>query len=354
VERGPGELFGYAFSIFTSKVVLLAAHLDVFSTTTPLTLLELCKKYNFHYNNNSRAARDYFDALISMGLLDRNGDEIESATYFPTPYAVKYLSKTSPAYVGGLLVLVNNQLYAGWARLEEMLVTGKSIFELTGQSSDSLFQVLSKDQNQLKEFSESMSSLNSYLFGVLAKQFDFSKYKTLVDLGGSEGLLSCTLASSHHHLKCTTTDRPELIPIAQQKIKELSLSDRVTATPLDFFVDPYPQVDIITMSRILHDWSLEKKILLLKKAYAALPVGGVFIAIDSVIDDRRRANTNALVVSLTMLVEFGDGNGFDYSYVEFKEWAKIAGFARSDLLLLDPNLMVGAYVAYKDYDSPTQ
>jgi len=213
-------------------------------------------------------------------------------------------------------------------------------------SSEELFQVLAQDQNKLKEFATGMSSVNRYLFVTLAKKFDFSKYKTLVDLGGSEGILACTVASSHNHLKCTTTDRPELLPIAQQKIKELSMSDQVTASTLDFFVDPFPQADILTFSRILHDWNLEKKILLLKKAYAALPIGGVVIVIDTVIDDHRRVNTNALVVSVIMTVECGDGKAFDYSNAEFKEWAKIAGFSRTDLLML--NSYVGAYIAYKD------
>ena len=57
------------------------------------------------------------------------------------------------------------------------------------------------------------------------------------------------------------------------------------------------------------------------RAYEALPPGGVLIAVDNLIDDRRRTATLPLAMSLTMLLEFGEEDAFDYSFKEFRGWA---------------------------------
>ncbi|SRR6266404_5038157 len=58
---------------------------------------------------------------------------------------------------------------------------------------------------------------------------------------------------------------------------------------------------------ILHDWSLEKKQMLIRKAYEALPFGGALIVYDPIIDDDRRRNAFGLLMSLNMLIETREG-----------------------------------------------
>ena len=78
------------------------------------------------------------------------------------------------------------------------------------------------------------------------------------------------------------------------------------------------------MGLILHDWNLESKKHLIKAAYDALPEGGAFIAIENIIDDARRENAFGLLMSLNMLIEFGDA--FDFTGSDFAGWCKEAGF----------------------------
>jgi len=87
------------------------------------------------------------------------------------------------------------------------------------------------------------------------------------------------------------------------------------ARALDFFADPLPAADVISMGMILHDWNLAKKLHLIRAAYHALPVGGAFVAIEHLIDDARRENTFGLMMSLNMLIEFGDA--FDFTGADF-------------------------------------
>jgi hypothetical protein len=94
---------------------------------------------------------------------------------------------------------------------------------------------------------------------------------------------------------------------------------------------------------ILHDWNLEKKRTLIRKVYDALPEGGAFVVIEALIDDARRANAFGLLMSLNMLIEFGDA--FDYSGSDFASWCREAGFRHFEIIpLTGPS---SAAVAYK-------
>ena len=94
------------------------------------------------------------------------------------------------------------------------------------------------------------------------------------------------------------------------------LSDRIGTASGDFFKDPMRKADVITMGMILHDWNLEKKMRLIGSAYDALPSGGAFVAREALIDDASRENVFGLLMSLNMLIEFGDA--FDYCGTDFR------------------------------------
>jgi cyclopropane fatty-acyl-phospholipid synthase-like methyltransferase len=180
-------------------------------------------------------------------------------------------------------------------------------------------------------------------FMTFAQKFNFSNYKTLVDVGGSAGLLSLMVAKHQPHMNCTTVDLPPVEPIAKETIQKFGLADRVKTKSGDFFADAFPKADIVTMGNILHDWDEEKKVLLMKKAYEALPEGGAFVAIEGVIDDERKQNVFGMMMSLNMLIE--TGTGFDYTFADFIKWAKAAGFKSTSLLpLTGPS---SAAIAYK-------
>jgi hypothetical protein len=106
---------------------------------------------------------------------------------------------------------------------------------------------------------------------------------------------------------------------------------------------PLPKADVITMGMILHDWNLEKKMHLIRAAYDALPPGGALVAIEALIDDARRENVFGLLMSLNMLIEFGDA--FDHSGADFRRWCGEVGFKRFEVVhLAGPS---SAAVAYK-------
>jgi cyclopropane fatty-acyl-phospholipid synthase-like methyltransferase len=206
-----------------------------------------------------------------------------------------------------------------------------------------MFEELYRKPERLEQFMEAMAGLSAANFRAFTAKFDFSRYKTLCDVGGANGLLSILVAQSHPHMRCISADLPAATAIAARKIASAGLTDRVEARHIDFFGDPLPNADVITMGMILHDWNLEKKMYLVKAAYDALPPGGAFVAIENIIDDARRDNAFGLMMSLNMLVEFGDA--FDFTGADFSRWCTTAGFRKTEVIhLAGP---ASAAIAYK-------
>jgi hypothetical protein len=144
-------------------------------------------------------------------------------------------------------------------------------------------------------------------------------------------------------MSCTSFDLPVVEPIARRTIEAAGLTERVTAVGGDFFADPLPAAEVITMGLVLHDWNLERKMHLINAAYAALPEGGAFIVVENLIDNARRENAFGLLMSLNMLIEFGDA--FDYTGADFAGWCKEAGFKETEIVPLAGPTSAG--IAYK-------
>lgn len=288
-----------------------------------------------------RASPDFFDALVALKFLERDGDG-PGAIYRNSEEAAMFLDSASPAYIGGFLQMAHDRLYPFWSGLRKALESGEAQNEAT-HSGKSLFDELYADPNRLEQFMAAMSGVSSGNFALFAGKFDFSNYKTLCDAGGAEGILSMMVARANPHMTCTTADLAVVEPIAKRKIAAAGLSDRVHTAAIDFLSGPLPRADVITMGMILHDWNLPIKQMLIKKAYEALPEGGAFVAIEQLIDDARRENVFGLLMSLNMLIETGDG--FDFSGADFAGWCKQAGFRRFDVMPLTGS--ASAAIAYK-------
>ena len=140
-------------------------------------------------------------------------------------------------------------------------------------------------------------------------------------------------------MRCVSFDLAAVEPIAVRSIAATGLSDRVTTASGDFFTDPLPKADVITMGHILHDWNLDEKRMLLGKAYRALAEGGALLVFEALIDDERRQNSFGLLMSLNMLIE--TPGGFDYTGRDCSKWMRDAGFRETRVEhLAGPDSMV--------------
>ena len=210
----PSPILQTAFAFWASKVLLTAVEFGLFTTLGDrhLTGAELGRELGLH----PRGIADFFDALVAMKFLEREGDG-PPAKYSNTSAGALYLDRKSPRYVGGILEMLNARLFNFWHDLPEALRTGKPQNE-TKHGQKGIFEELYEELPRLEQFMGAMTGLSRINFEAFADKFDFSRFKTLCDVGGATGLLCIEVAKRHPHLRCISFDLPPVEPIARKHI----------------------------------------------------------------------------------------------------------------------------------------
>ena len=316
---------------WASKTLLSAVEMGVFTELAkhPADLETLTGRLGLH----PRSARDFLDALVALGFLGRS-----DGNYCNTPSTDLFLDKRKPSYVGGVLEMANHRLYGFWNNLTAALRTGEPQNEARNGGPNP-FALLYADPERLRGFLKAMTGISHGANIAIAKQFPWKQYKSAVDVGTAQGDLIVQVALANPHISGIGFDLPEVGPIFEDYVTANKLSSRVEFRPGSFFDSPLPKADVVMMGHILHDWNLEEKKNLMRKAYDALPAGGAFIVYESIIDDDRSQNAFALLMSLNMLIE--TPGGFDYTGSDCVGWMKEAGFRETRVEhLLGPESMV--------------
>ncbi len=338
-DVSPERIMQTGMAFWPAKTLLSAVKLDLFGQLAggARSAADIQRGLGLH----ERSLYDFLDALVALGFLERDGFG-ETARYRNAPDAEQFLVPGKPSYIGGFLEMANDRLYPFWGSLEQALQTGQPQNEIK-DGTETLFDKLYRDPQSLEQFLAAMADVQMGPFLALVEKFDFADYKTMLDVGGASAALSIQIAHHHAHMHCICADLPAVEPIARARIHEAGLDDRVEARSLDFWQDPFPRVDIVTMGNVLHDWNVDEKRQLIRKAFKALNDGGALIVIENIIDDERRANAFGLMMSLNMLIETRDGS--DFSGADFDTLAREAGFTSTDMLALTGP--TSAAIAYK-------
>jgi len=324
----PSHIMQIGMGFFASKTLLTAVKLELFTLLAKRPLS--AKEIKFEICMNERGLYDFLDSLVALGFLQKKGNK-QTAVYSNSPDCDLFLDKNKLQYVGGILEMANNRLYPFWGYLEEGLRTGAPQNEAR-MGRTTLFDAIYSDIDKTREFINAMSGIQTGNFVKFATSFDFSRYNTLCDLGGAGALLCAHVATHNPHMKCTSFDLPQVSPIALENISKMGLASRVNIKSGDFFTDPIPKSDVITMGSILHGWGINEKKQLISMAYDALPAGGALVILEDIIDDERRENAFGLMMSLNMLIETSEG--FNFTAADFNEWALEAGFASTSIMQL--------------------
>jgi SAM-dependent methyltransferase len=174
---------------------------------------------------------------------------------------------------------------------------------------------------------------------LIAKKFPWKKYRTFYDVGCAQGGVAVEIALAHKHLTGGGMDLPVVRPIFEAYARARGVASRLRFHQGDFFKEPLPKADVLVMGHILHDWNLDEKMMLLRKAYEALPANGALVVHEALIDDARKTNALGLLMSLNMLIE--THGGFDFTGADGCQWMKEVGFNRTKVeRLAGPDGMV--------------
>jgi len=319
------------FAFWSSKVLFSAVEMGVFTELAKGA--EELETLQGRLGIHPRAGCDFFDTLVALGFLRRT-----EGKYANTAATDFYLDRHKPSYIGGILEMANQRLYQHWSHLTTALRTGKQQNEGKDAQREP-FAVLYADPARLKTFLAAMTGISRGANMAIARKLPWAKYKTYADVGTAQGDLAVQIALANSHLQGLGFDLAEVGPIFEEYVEQHHLDARLRFQPGNFFEDPLPKVDVITMGHILHDWNLEEKKMLLRKAHEALPDGGAVVIYESIIDDDRSRNAFGLMMSLNMLIE--SPGGFDYTGRDCMGWMKEVGFREAHVEhLLGPESMV--------------
>src|SRR5665213_2356509 len=204
-KRGPRPdgILQLGLGFWGSKALLSAIELGLFT--------ELAKGHveaqtlRQRLGLNERSARDFFDALVSLGLLRRKG-----TVYANTPETDRFLDRAKPSYIGGILEMAGARLYGFWGSLTEGLHTGQPQNEV--KHGGNPFTTMYADPQKLRQFLSAMSGISMGSAIAIAKKFPWKNYKTFLDVGGAQGCVSVQVALAHPHLRGGEFDLPPVGP----------------------------------------------------------------------------------------------------------------------------------------------
>ena len=330
-QGGPDRILELSRAFRKAKVLFSAVELSVFTVLSDggLDLETLRKKTSVA----ERGARDFFDALVALDLLGRDDD----GRYSNTTETALYLDANKRTYIGQELIYFGERIYPHWNLLTPALRTGKP----QSDNAADYFQSLYADQTTLEKFVSGMTGGSRLAAQSIAEAFAWGNVRTFADIGTAEGCLPVEIAQVHSHLEGVGFDLPQVRPVFDQYVRQHRLEHRLKFCPGNFLSDPLPQADILVMGRILHNWDLRTKKMLLGKAYEAVPTGGALLVYERLIDDDRRSNVAGLLASLHMLI-MTEG-GFDFTSADCIGWMRGAGFRDIEVHRLkgDTSMIVG-------------
>ncbi|MFJ5225039.1 methyltransferase [Streptomyces sp. NPDC088400] len=321
----PAALLELGQSYWASKTLLSAVELGLFSLLAgePAREPEIRERLSLH----PRAVRDFLDALVGLGALEREGD-----VYRNSPAADLYLDEAKLPFRGGFLKMLNWQFNL-WAQLTELLRTGAP--QTKGPTH---FDEFYAKPEAVRGFMIAMDGANALVGPALAKEFDWSGRRSFIDIGGARGNLAAAIAKVNPHLRGKSFDLPPVEPFFDEHMDRLGLAGQLDFHAGDFFTDPLPTADVLVFGHVLHDWNDEQRLALLRKAHDALPEGGAVLIYDALIDDERRDPKNLLLSLNMQLVTAG---GSEYTGADCRSWLAEAGFGRTETVpLTDADMLI--------------
>jgi O-methyltransferase domain/Dimerisation domain len=304
-----------------AKLLLSAVELGVFTLLTegPATEPEIRQRLALH----PRASRDFLDALVALGMVEREADR-----YRNSPSADLYLDRRKPSYLGTFMEM--NAKSSAWDRLTEALRTGDPQVRsgISGPSFDRIYQNPETARNYLTR----RDVVNAAVCPALVRSFDWSDHDSFVDVGGAHGNVAAALVTAHPHLRGGCFDLPQVEPLFDEHMAALGLTGQVQFYAGDFFADPLPEADVLIIGHVLHNWEVAKRQMLLKAAYASVHAGGALLVYDPMINDDRRGKLSSLLMSLSMLLVTEGGS--EYTVADCCSWLKQVGFGHTSAVEL--------------------
>ena len=168
----------------------------------------------------------------------------------------------------------------------------------------SFFDYLAQHPDDASLFSETMVGFHSQEPSAVAAAYDFSIFKTVVDVGGATGNMLATVLASHSGPRGILFDRPHVVQDAPALLDARGVSNRVTIEPGSFFESVPTGADAYILSHILHDWNEDQCLTILEQVRKAMNPAGRLLIVEMVILPGDAPHPGKML-DMAMLVQMG-------------------------------------------------
>lgn len=266
-------IFGYvvAKSIYVAAKLNLA---DLIAANGPMSTAQLAVKSGAHEESLSRLLR----ALASAGIFSAGAD----GKYSLTPMA-ECLREDSPDSVKAMSLGTGNVFFNSMAELLSTVQTGEPGFpKAIGLLP---FEYMGKYPDEAKIFDRMMTDIHGGETAPMIGTYDFSPFKTVVDIGGGNGEVITAILQHFPGVHGVLFDLPHVIDRAANNIVASGLSDRCELVGGSFFETVASGGDAYIMRHIIHDWSDDDAVNILTNCRKAMNPGGKVLVVEAVIEE---------------------------------------------------------------------
>lgn len=304
-----------------ARILLTAAEIDLFTILkdSPKSAREICESNDF----NERGLTILMDALVSMGLLNKNADDI----YNVDDSICLLLCKDSPdSFLP--MVLHRARMWNTWSNLTEIVKTGAGL---------SFLEKKKRSQQDMEAFIGAMHAIGAQKAETLADKLDLGRFRKMIDVGGASGTYIIGFLRKNRNLRATLFDLPEVIPMARRRIESGGLSERVDLIAGDYNVDQFPpDHDLALLSAVIHINSREANRSLYSRLFQSLQPAAAILIRDFIMDDSRTSPADGAIFAVNMLVATKAGNS--YTFKEVCEDLIVSGFVNPQLVCDGPKM----------------
>ena len=300
-------IFQVANGFMAAKYLFIANEVGLFERLAegPATLDELSKRLGIP----RRTMRIVADAMVALGFVGRLGDHYQNS-----PMADTFLSGRTGTDLRSFLRYLNRLNYPMWIRLEEAVRTGQAIF---GE-----FKFTDEEQ-QL--FTEGVESLTAGQARALAESYDFSRHRSVLDLGGGTGLFLIAVLSQHSNVEGTLFELPGAADFARKRLVGSPLAGRIRVDEGDFFNMSIPRGhDAVIVANVIHLFSPERNLDLLRRIRESVSEGSRLLLVDFWTDPTHTEPLFAALMAGAFLLRSGEGDV--YNEEEVHGWLQATGW----------------------------
>lgn len=324
IQPSPELFFETLFAYQRTAALKAAIELGLFTAIgegaqTPPAMAEKC-------NASARGLRILCDYLTIGGFLTKAQDQ-----YALTPDSAVFLDRRSPAYAGSAATfLVSPMMVESFNHIADAVRKGGTAISAEGS--------MEPEHPIWIEFARAMAPLIAMPAEAIARLLDAEAGEPwkVLDIAAGHGIFGITLAKQNPNAEVFAVDWAGVLAVAEENARAAGVSDRHHKIAGSAFeVDFGEGYDVVLLTNFLHHFDQATNEALLRKVHAALKPGGRAVTLEFVPNTDRVSPPQSAAFSLVMLATTANGDA--YTFAEFDEMFRNAGFTSSELHALPPS-----------------